>query len=329
MARALVIGGTLFIGRALVEQLLELGDDVVIMHRGRGTPFGARVGEIICDRNDADAVHAALDGTRFDVVYDNVYDWNRGTTGEQVRAAAMATATGLRRYVFTSSVAVYHPGGEYTEDVELVPSDYPNEYGANKANTERMLFALGREQGIPVATLRPAFVYGEYNAIEREAFFWDRLLAGRPIIIPGDGLATMQWVYSRDVARAAILASETDVAVGHAYNLANYPPITQIDFVRLLARVAGTDANLVHVPRERLQALGGGLLAPPYYFGAYLDVPPITVLADRVRREIGLELTPLERGLRDTFQWYEQQQRPTPDFAWEDRALSTANVRAT
>ena len=43
MARALVIGGTLFIGRALVDKLLERGDDVVIMHRGRGTPFGARV----------------------------------------------------------------------------------------------------------------------------------------------------------------------------------------------------------------------------------------------------------------------------------------------
>jgi nucleoside-diphosphate-sugar epimerase len=327
MARALVIGGTLFIGRALVDQLLERGDEVVIMHRGRGTPFGKRVGEIICDRNDTAAVQAALVETRFDVVYDNVYDWQRGTTAEQVSAAARATAKGLRRYVFTSSVAVYHPGGEYAEDVELVPSDYPNTYGAHKADTERALFALGRAEGIPVATLRPAFVYGEHNAIEREAFFWDRLLAGRPIIIPGDGLATMQWVWSRDVARAAILASETGAAVGHAYNLANYPPVTQIEFVRLLARVAGTDANLVHVPRERIQQLGGGQLAPPDYFGEYLDVPPITVLEDRVRRELGLELTPLEDGLRDTLHWYEQQKRPRPEFSWEDQVLAHPNER--
>jgi 2'-hydroxyisoflavone reductase len=324
MARALVIGGTLFMGRALVDQLLERGDDVVIMHRGRGTPFGSRVGEIQCDRNDVAAVHAALESTRVDVVYDNVYDWQRGTSAEQVVAAATATAKGLRRYVFTSSVAVYHPGGAYTEDVELVPSDYPNVYGAQKANTERALFALGREQNIPVSTLRPAFVYGEYNPFEREAFFWDRLRAGRPIVIPADGLATMQWVYSRDVARAAILASETDVAVGHAYNLANYPPITQVDFIRLLAGIAGTDAHLVPVPRERLQELGGGLFAPPYYFGAYLDVPPITVRPDRVRAELGLDLTPMEQGLRDTFRWYEQQQRPRPDFAWEDQALASA-----
>ena len=324
MARALVIGGTLFIGRALVEQLLERGDDVVIMHRGRGTPFGTRVGEIVCDRNDTDAVRAALAGTRFDVVYDNVYDWQRGTTAEQVSAAALATANGLRRYVFTSSVAVYHPGGDYPEDVQLVPSDSPNPYGGNKAATERALFALGREQGIPVATLRPAFVYGEYNPLEREAFFWDRLLAGRPIIMPGNGLATLQWVYSRDVARAAILASENAAAVGHAYNLANYPAITQIDFVRLLARVAGTEANLVHVPRERIEQLGGGVMTPPFYFGVYLDVPPITVLPDRVRSELGLELTPLEDGLRETFRWYEKQERPRPDFSWEDEVLASA-----
>ena len=308
-------------GRALVEQLLERGDEVVIMHRGRGSPFGPRVGEIICDRNDTAAVRAALDGTRFDVVYDNVYDWERGTTAEQVSAAATAKVKGLRRYVFTSSVAVYHSGGEYREDVELVPSDYPNTYGANKANTERALFALGREPGIPVATLRPAFVFGEYNAIEREAFFWDRLRAGRPILVPGDGLATMQWVYSRDVARAAILAADKDVAIGHAYNLANYPPITQVEFVRLLARIAGTDADLVHVSRERIQELGGGVLTPPFYFGVYLDVPPITVVPDRVRSELGLELTPLEEGLRHTFRWYEQQKRPRPDFTWEDDVL--------
>ena len=325
MARALVIGGTLFIGRALVDQLLERGDEVVIMHRGRGTPFGTRVAEIICDRNDTAAVRTALDGTRFDVVYDNVYDWERGTTAEQVSAAAMATARGLRRYVFTSSVAVYHAGGEYPEDVELVPSDYPNPYGANKADTERALFALGREQGIPVATLRPAFVFGEHNPLEREAFFWDRLLAGRPIIIPGDGLATMQWVYARDVARAAILASEKDVAVGHAYNVANYPAITQVDLVRLLARIAGAEANLVHVPRERIQQLGGGVLAPPFYFGVYLDVPPITVLSDRVRSELGLEHTSLESGLSETFRWYEQQERPRADFTGEAELLSLAD----
>jgi nucleoside-diphosphate-sugar epimerase len=324
MSRVLVIGGTLFIGRALVDQLLERGDDVVIMHRGKQTPFGSRVTEIRCDRNDVAAVRAALKGNRFDVVYDNVYDWERGTTADQVSAAAVAAADGLRRYVFTSSVAVYGEGGEYDEEAPLVPSDYPNPYSAQKADSERALFALHRQQGVPVTTLRPAFVYGPHNALDREAFFWDRIRAGRPIIIPENGLGTMQWVHVRDVARAAVLAATRDVAVGHAYNLASYPPITQIEFVQLLARVAGEGAHLVHVPREQIQRAGGALFTPPFYFGVYLDVPPITARPDRARSELGLELTPLEDGLHETYRWYEQQHRPQPDFSWEDRLLATA-----
>ncbi len=327
MPRSLVIGGTLFIGRALVDQLLARGDDVVIMHRGTGTPFGPRVGEIQCDRNDIPAVRAALDGEPFDFIYDNVFDWSRGTTAEQVSAAATANVKGLRRYVFTSSVAAYDPGaGERDENAPLAKSDNENGYGVKKAESESALFALWRERGVPVSTIRPAFIYGPNNPFDRESFFWDRLLAGRSILIPDDG-RTMQLVLSTDVARASVLASERDVAIGRAYNVANYPPIAQADFVRLLAKVAGTAANVVQAPRERLIELGGGLSRPPYYFGAYLDLPPITVLPHRAQSELGLALTPLEDGLRETFRWYQQQGRAKPDFSWEDKALAALGGR--
>jgi hypothetical protein len=96
MARVLVVGGTLFIGRALVARLLTRGDEVWIMHRSEGTPFGERVREIRCDRNDGAAVEAALAGHAFEVVYDNVYDFERGTPAEPVAAAARARPPGLR-----------------------------------------------------------------------------------------------------------------------------------------------------------------------------------------------------------------------------------------
>lgn len=321
MARVLVIGGTQLIGRALVEQLLARGDAVVLMHRSNSTPFGDRVTAIQCDRNDTVAVQSALAGERFDVVYDNVYDWQRGTTPEQVLAAARATAPGLSRYVFTSSVAVYPTGGPYTEDSSLVPEDHPDVYGAQKANTERALFALGQSEGVPVSTLRPAFIYGPHNAFDREAFFWDRLRDGRPIIIPDDGQATMQWVSAHDVARTAIFAATHDVAIGQAYNLGNYPPITQLDFVHLLARASGHTAQVVHVPRARIQQRGGSLMGPPNYFGVYLDIPAITVNSARVTEQLGLTLTPLEDGMRETYAWYAQQPRVVRDYAWEDAVL--------
>ena len=322
MARVLVIGGTLFIGRALVEQLLARGDEVVVMHRRKGTPFANRVGEIQCDRNDGAAVRAALEGRQFDLVFDNVYDWQRGTSAEQVSASAKASAsTSLRRYVFMSSIAVYGEGGEFDERAALVAPDYPNPYSVQKAESERALFALHERNAFPMSTLRPAFIYGPHNPFDREAFFWDRLLAGRPIIVPEQGLSTLQWVHVGDVARAAVLAANEGRAIGRAYNVAG-PPVTQIDYLKLLADIAGRRADLVFIPREAIQRQGGQLFAPPLYFGVYLDIPSITVRIERARAELGLDLTPLDEGLRETYRWYQQQERPRPDFSWEDRLLA-------
>lgn len=322
MASTLVIGGTSLIGRPLVEALLSRGDDVTILHRNPGTPFGTRVAELWADRNDPEAVANALAGAAFELVFDNVYDWERGTTPEQIAATARAVSGGLQRYVFTSSVAVYPEGGIFSEDAELVPASYPNPYSAQKAESERALFRLAEETGLRVSTLRPAFVHGPHNPFEREAFFWDRLVAGRPIILPEDGRRTMQWVSAADVAQAAVLAATMESGANRAFNLAG-EPLTQAEYVRLLARVAGVEAELVPVPREQLQAAGGDLFGPPLYFGVFLDIPPITVSGERVREVLGLELTPLEAGLRETFDWYRSQDRTEPAVEWEDQVLGS------
>jgi nucleoside-diphosphate-sugar epimerase len=307
----------------MVDRLLARGDDVTIMHRGSDTPFGDAVRQIRCDRNDTAALSQALRGRTFDVVFDNVYDWQRGTTAAQVAASARALADGLGRYVFMSSVAAYPHGGPYDEAAPLVPSDDPNLYAQQKADSERALFELHARAGLPVTTLRPAFVYGPHNQFPREAFFWERILADRPIIIPDNGSRTMQWVHADDVARAALAAADRDHARGRAYNLAQFPPITQNEFVQLLARVAGQSATLVHVPRTIIQQAGGQLMAPPLYFGAYLDIPAITVRSERVRSELGVELRSLEQGMRETFDWYQRQPKRAPDFPWDDKLLTT------
>ncbi len=323
MTRTLVIGGTLFIGRAMVDQLLARGDDVTIMHRGNGTPFGDRVRELRCDRNDVAAVRSMLDGESFEVVYDNVYDWQRGTTADQVRASARAAAgPALRRYVFTSSVAAYGHGLDHNETDELAPADFPNPYAAHKAESERVLFHLQKTEGIPVTTLRPSFVYGPNNGFDREAWFWDRIVADRPVIVPGDGSRPMQWVLAADVARAGLAAAARPASAGAAYDLGCYPAITQEEFVHTLARAAGKTVRIVKVPRERLEAAGGSLMQPPLYFGVFLDPPAITARGTRLRSDLGMELTPLEAGFRETFEWYRSQKRPTPDFSWEDQFVA-------
>ena len=323
MNRVLVIGGTLFIGRALVRQLLARGDEVTILHRAQTSPFAGQVSEIRCDRNSVSEVSAALTGRRFDFVFDNVYDWQRGTTAKQVSAAAVACSKDLKRYVFISSVAVYGEGLDHSEDDTLAPPNHSELYVRNKAESERALFSLHRNQGIPVATLRPPYIYGPENPFYREAFFWDRILAGRPIIIPGDGSRLMQFTYVDDVARAAISASSKCDAVGRSYNIANSHPITQLDLIWAIAKAAGKDPKLVHVPRERIDLLGGNVFVPPFYFGQYFDMPPITQKVDRAKTELNFRPTPFETGLKQTFLWYQKQERhPSVDFSWEDRVLA-------
>ena len=144
-----------------MESLQAAGHNVTILHRNPGTQLPAGTTGLIADRNDAESVRSAIAGREFDAVFDNVYDWERGTTAEQVEATARACASDrLQRYVFMSSVAAYGDGLDRVEDDPLAPPDSPDVYSRNKAESERALFRLHREQGFPAVTLRPPFVYG-------------------------------------------------------------------------------------------------------------------------------------------------------------------------
>jgi nucleoside-diphosphate-sugar epimerase len=115
--------------------------------------------------------------------------------------------------------------------------------------------------------------------------------------------------------------------VGEAFNVANPKSLTQVEAVRELARAAGKKPDLVRVPRERIAAAGGNPMGDPMYFGQYLDLPPITENVSKLQRVLGVRLTALEAGLRETYRWYLRQPRRKPDFQFEDRLISSAGVR--
>jgi nucleoside-diphosphate-sugar epimerase len=299
--RVLVIGGTLFIGRLLVEELLKSGHEVAVLHRQPKHDWGRRVENIMADRNDADAVREALSTRRFDVVFDNVYDWERGTTAAQVEATVRACGDRLSRYIFMSSVAAYGDGLNHKEGDPLAPDYHLERYAGHKATTERLLFRMRRQTGLPLVTFRPPFVYGPGNPFYREQFFWDRLRAGRPLIIPGDGYRLMQFVY------------------------VDSRPLTQVEFVEKLAKVANVEPTLVRVPRDIILQAGGNAMAEPLYFGEYYDVPPITEYTAKVRRLLKMTLTPFEIGLKETYRWYTRHHKPrTAGFEFDDKLLGMA-----
>ena len=325
MRRVLVIGGNLFIGRELVTRLLDRGDEVTILHRGNNNPFRQKTLEIHCDRNDTAAMEKVLQERNFEYVFDNVYDWQRGTTGKQVSSTAKACSPVLKRYVYMSSCAVYVDGLDRTEDSLLAGPACPEHYCLNKADSERELFKLHASQGLSVVTLRPPFIYGPLNPFYREAYFWDRLRAGRPILIPGDGSRLMQFVSVMDLAEAALRAAESPEADGKAYNIAHPAAVRQDEFVRTLADAAGIEPDLHYVGRDRLQQLGGGIFEPPYYFGQYFDMPPITMDVSQAEKDLNFSPMTLSDGMRQTWNWYsngDQSEVAVPNFSYEDQVLA-------
>jgi 2'-hydroxyisoflavone reductase len=323
--RVLVIGGTLFIGKALVKRLLAAGHDVTILHRKAEHPFGRKVRNVIADRNDAASIRAGVSGMRFDAVYDIAYDWERGTSPAQVEATAKAIPGDLSRYIFMSSVAAYGDGLNHSEDDPLASDIHNDAYVRNKAGSERALFRMYHESRFPLVTMRPTFVYGPENPFYREAFFWDRLRLDRPIIIPGDGNRLMQFAYVNDLVEACFNALEKHTAPGRAFNVADEKPLTQVEVVNEFAKAIGKQATIVRVPREIIVRNGGNAFTPPLYFGQYYDLPPITEAVGRVKRVLNVALTPFQTGLKDTYKWYlKHAPEKKLDFSFEDKVIRMA-----
>lgn len=321
--RTLVIGGTLFIGKRLVTRLLEEGHEVSVLHRRERHGYGNDVGNLVADRNDAESVRRALRGQQFDWVFDNVYDWERGTTAEDVESTARACGDGIERYVFMSSCAVYGEGLNRTEDDPLVPEDHPFPYMANKAASERALFRMHRDEGFPAVTLRPPYVYGPENPFYRERFFWDRLRDGRKIVVPGDGSRLMHLVYVNDLAEACLLAAAKDEATGEAFNVAHREPISQLELVKALAATAGADPQPVLVPRDEIEVAGGEMIGEKLYFGEVFDLPALTEVVNKAERVLGLRPVDFMKGLEETYSWYvAHHEHPQIDYTFEDALLA-------
>lgn len=325
--KVLVIGGTLFIGRQLVEALVKGGHEVSILHRRPKHDFGRKVENIMADRNDAESVREALSARRFEVVFDNVYDWQRGTTAEQVEATVRACGDRLVRYIFLSSVAAYGDGLNHKESDPLASGYHSDAYVRNKAATERLLFRMHSQHGLPVITFRPPFVYGPNNPFYREQFFWDRMRAGRPIVIPGDGHRLMQFVYVNDLVHAMVRSMEEPRAVGEAFNIGDPKPLTQVEVVERLGKAANADPTIVRIPRDVIAQAGGNAMEEPFYFGEYFDLPPITENIGKVTRMLKMKLTPFDVGLKETYRWYTRNHKPrTGGFDFDDKLFGMARA---
>jgi 2'-hydroxyisoflavone reductase len=214
--RLLTLGGTEFVGRAVVEAALARGWDVTVFHRGRHEP-PAGVRSLHGDRTAPDGL-AALAGTdeEWDVVVDT---WSAAP--RVVRDAARLLAHRTRRYVYVSSSSVYAwpaPAG-YDEDSPLVADASPDaeqtDYARDKRGGElAVLEAFGAERSLLV---RAGLILGPYENIGRLPWWLGRMARGGPVLAPGPRDLPLQYVDVRDLAEWTLGAAETGAA--GPYNL--------------------------------------------------------------------------------------------------------------
>jgi nucleoside-diphosphate-sugar epimerase len=284
----LVAGGSIFVGRAIVDHLMATGHRVSVLNRGTRPVPGAQ--QWIADFDDPASIGRALAGARFDAVVDL-------TSSSAVHVDALCDALGGRvsRWLYVSSAAVYCEDGRYPmpESHPLGRSAAWGEYGLEKLSAERRL--CERVQDRPLFVLRPPYVYGPHNPAPREHWLWARLLAGRPVLIPGRGETPLQFLHADDLGAAVASALAADVdPTPHIYNVgqSDWGPINA--YLEVLAQVSGTSLRTREVPYAELG------VAPREFF-PFRDYPCV-LDPTRIERELGFEpARSLESGFAETF----------------------------
>ncbi|MGN6686300.1 MAG: NAD-dependent epimerase/dehydratase family protein [Actinomycetales bacterium] len=255
--RLLVIGGTSFLGRAVVDAALDRGDDVTTFNRGRTAADDPRVTALRGDRTSAEDVttlaqHAQEHG-RWDAVVDSC-----GYVPAVVGLSATTLAEHADRYVFVSSVSAYRdwPLQRSDEQSPLHDGDPDagpegGDYGVQKVGCERAAErAFGPDRTL---VLRPGIILGPWENVGRLPWWLVRVARGGRVLAPGDPDVPMQLIDARDIATFTL--ASIDAGRSGAYNLVG--PAGQTTFgqwLRDIVEVTGSDAELVWVPDNLLLA---------------------------------------------------------------------------
>jgi len=310
-ASILVTGGCGLIGSTTIELLLRDSNParIVIMDNLiRGTMSNVekvlkdpRVTLIRGDIRDVDAVHAAARGMdavihmaalRITACAADVREAMEVMCDGSFNVVEAARVAGVKKVVAASSASIYGLAESFPTREDHHPYNNQTWYGATKVMLEGLLRSYHSMYGLPYVALRYFNVYGPRMDIHGKytevLIRWmERIAAGQPPLILGDGTTTMDFVYIDDVARANVFALQSDVS-DEAFNVAS-----------------GTETSLRELAAALLKVMGSDL-KPEY--GPERSVNPVSRrLADigKAQRLLGYKTeTGLEEGLRRLVEWW-------------------------
>jgi len=208
-----------------------------------------------------------------------------------------AVAARADKVVAASSASVYGMAAKFPTPEDYPPYSNRTLYGAAKAFNEALLASFHDMYGLDYVALRYFNVYGprmDTHGVYTEVLIrWmDRIAAGQPPVVFGDGTQTMDFVYIEDVARANLLAAVSPVS-GEVFNVGSGVETSLDELARLLLAAMGSDLPVEHGPERKVN-------------------PVRRRLADtsRARVALGFEVqVSLEEGLRRLVEWWREERR--------------------
>ncbi len=246
--KILVLGGTRFVGRNLVEIALAEGHEVTLFHRGKTNPdLFPQIERIIGDRDGGLSV---LSGRRWDVAVDTC-----GYVPRIVKSSAEFLADSVEHYVFISTLNVYADCSKLGIDEDSPLAEADGELGEEVTDKTygplKVLCERAAENSIPgrALILRCGLIVGPHDPSDRFTYWVARIGTGGEVLAPSPRKRQVQFIDARDLAQFILLMSE-ERAPGIFNATGPASPLTTGRFLSTCVRVLGSDARFTWVDEE-------------------------------------------------------------------------------
>ena len=310
--RLLIIGGTAFIGRVLVEKLLEKGGyEITLFHRGQTNPgLFPELEHVHGDRNTDDINQLA--NREWDVVADI-----SGYFPDSLERIVDLLKGKVGRYMFISTVSVFplndeNHSGAWTEQDTILQCTPEHRiapgleaYGEKKAECERILLS---RPWLDAIILRPALVFGRYDYTDRLYYWLYKVWKGEPFLLPNNGRDAISYTFVDDLALAIIAALEVPTH-SKVYNLSTHPQVSFAEFVNTAADILGRKPLPINVSPIFLEE---HKVRPWVDLPLWKDGGGLWVDNQKAVSELGLTPTPVAKALVSKLDWYAKMGFPEP-----------------
>jgi 2'-hydroxyisoflavone reductase len=311
--RILILGGTIFLGRALVEQVLARGHEPTLFNRGQTNPgLFPQVERLAGDRK---VDLSALAGRRWEAVIDTC-----GYLPRVVRRSAAALTGCVEHYTFISTESVYasplHPGSDESAPLGTLADETVEEITGETYGPLKVLCEQAVEAALPGRTLvvRPGLIVGPYDASDRFTYWPYRVAQGGRLLAPGRPERGVQFIDVRDLAAWIIqLVERRQTGV---YNADGEPEaVSMQDLLAACQAASGSDAQLIWASDEFLTQndVGPWMEMPLWIPETDPDAAGFFTISVRKAQAAGLTYRPLQETVADTLNW--SLTRPK-DYTW-------------